>query len=76
MTSWKQGTIGRLRTHHRSDGDYSARAELTHNSPPDQETITVKLLEDFYCLSAGDETETQRYLFRPALPATTTGENP
>ena len=62
---WKKGTVGRVYSHHRSEGHYNARARLNHDSQPDQEIIRVELLEDFYCLSEGDEIETQRYLFRP-----------
>lgn len=62
---WPRGTRGRVLTHHRSDDGYSSAAELTHDSPPDQELVTVRLLEDFYCCETGEEFETQRYLFRP-----------
>lgn len=61
---WKKGTAGRVYTPHKSDGNYSAAAKIVHDSPPDQELVKVKLLEDFYCCSAGDVIETQRYLFR------------
>ncbi len=63
---WPASTTGQVRTPHPSDGDYSSKAKLTHDSPPDQETVRVELLEDFYCCSAGDVIETQRYLFRPS----------
>lgn len=62
-TTWKKGAVGRVLTHHRADGNYSARARLTHDSPPDQESVTAELLEDFYCLEVGEVIETQRYLF-------------
>ena len=61
----RRGTAGRVYTPHRCDGDYSARARLAHDSTADQELVTVVLLECFYCLSAGDEITTARYLFRP-----------
>jgi hypothetical protein len=64
-TMWPKGTVGQVLTHHPSDHGYSSRARLTHDSPPDQESVEVELLEDFYCLSAGDVFETQRYLFVP-----------
>jgi hypothetical protein len=67
---WKEGTLGRVYTHHRHDGCYSAPARLTHDSPPDQEEVSVELLGDFYCLGFGDVIETQRYLFRPAAGRT------
>jgi hypothetical protein len=63
--NWEKGTQGRVFTHHKGDGDYSAKARLDHDSPPDQEAVHVELLEDFYCCSVGDVIETQRYLFRP-----------
>lgn len=65
MNEWRAGTTGRVHTPHRSDGDYSSAARLTHSSPPDQELVRVELIEDFYCCEAGEIIETQRYLFRP-----------
>ena len=71
---WNKGLIGRTFTPHRSDGTYSARAELIHDSPPHQELVRVKLLEDFYCCEAGEVIETQRYLFKPIGTTTPTGD--
>lgn len=62
---WPEGTVGRVYSPHKSEGDINAKARLCHDSPPDQESVTVELLEDFYCCESGDEIEMQRYLFRP-----------
>jgi hypothetical protein len=53
-----RGTRGTIR----SGGD-SARARLLHDSEPDQERITVELLEDFICLEKGERTQVQRHEF-------------
>lgn len=63
--SYPADTLGRVFTHHKSDGQYSSLARLTHDSPPDQKTVQVELLEDFYCCEAGEVIETPRHLFRP-----------
>ncbi len=64
----RSGTVGRVYTHHASDGGHSAAARLTHDSPPDQEKVQIELLEDFYCCEAGEVFETQRCLFRAEEP--------
>ena len=43
----------------------SASARLLHDSPPDQESVQVELLDCLVCLEAGEQTEVQRYEFTP-----------
>lgn len=62
---WRKGTVGRVRTPHKSDGNYSAAARVAKECPPDAEDVEVELLEDFYCLEAGEMITTQRHLFTP-----------
>jgi hypothetical protein len=62
---WPAGTVGRVYSHHRSEADYSAAARLVRDSPPGARSVEVELLEDFYCLSAGETFRTPRRLFRP-----------
>lgn len=46
-------------------GRDSAWAILTHDSPPDQESIELLLTEDFICLESGEVAEFQRHEFTP-----------
>lgn len=62
---WPTGTVGRVLTQHRSDGDYSARARLLRDSPANGRSVRVELLEDFYCCEAGEEIRVPRRLFVP-----------
>ena len=62
---WPAGTLGLIHTPHRGDSQEPARAKVFRDCPPDAEDVEIELLDDFYCLSEGDRTTAQRYLFEP-----------
>ena len=66
---WPAGTEGFLLSPHKSDRrrGYKARAKLLHDCPADQRAISVRLLEDFYCMETGDVVKTTRLYFQPEL---------
>jgi hypothetical protein len=67
LCDWPAGLEGHVLTHHLSDEGEKSLAVLVDASPAAdwEKPIKVRLLEDFYCLEAGDEFETHRFLFVP-----------
>lgn len=65
MENWEKGIIGRVYSHHKSDGKYSAPARLSEDCPADSIMVKVELLSDFYCMSKGETFETERRYFVP-----------
>jgi hypothetical protein len=64
-TVLRKGTTGRA-VFHAHEPQYAARVRLVRDSPLDQKWLTVRLLEDAYCLERGDITRVRRDLFTPA----------
>ncbi len=58
--AWPQYTLGTL-----GASGCDVQCVLLHDSPPDQESINVVLLDDFICTLSGRVIEIQRHQFRP-----------